>query len=172
MLTLKAKKHLDGMSEFEKELIFARIRNIPPINPFVVDNGYMYFIKDKTLVCVEIQETNGVFVLWFDNQIIEFDRTTRNCFIVSFSRKCLEYVCIGNNYRTEKSLQGFFYKILNGEKIHRIGGNTFHSFKLFFTPTSVFGQIERLEAVEWRGHGAADAAGDGARVRHFREDRQ
>jgi hypothetical protein len=144
MLTSKAQKHLDNMSEFNNKLILARIRNSPPINPFVVILGYMYFIKDERLVCVELQEKNGVFVLWFDNQIIEFNRRTGDFFIVSFSRNCWEYVCIGNHYQNEKSLHGLFYKILNGNKIPRIGGKTFHSFKLFFTSTSVFGQIERL----------------------------
>jgi hypothetical protein len=71
--TLEAKKHLDSLSELEKNSILTLIGNRPPINPFVVVLGYMFFIKDETLVCVKLQETNGVFVMWFDGQIIEFD---------------------------------------------------------------------------------------------------
>jgi hypothetical protein len=144
MLTRGAQQHLISISPKEIDAILTEIKNLPPINPFVVVLGYMFFIKNETLVCVKLQKTNGVFILWFDNQIIEFNRPTGDCFIVSFTRNCWEYFSVGNHYRTEKSLQGLFYKILNGEKIPRIGGQTIHSFKLFFSTTKIVGQIERL----------------------------
>jgi hypothetical protein len=145
MLTSKAQQHLNNMSELKKKSIRTRIGNRPPINPFVVILGYMYFIKDETLVCVEIQETNGVFVMWFDGQIIEFDRTTGNCFIVSFSRNCLEYFSVGDHYQnaTQNGLHCFLYKLLSQEIINRIGGRTIRSIRFFFTPNCVVGHLER-----------------------------
>ena len=145
MLTSEAKKHLNNMSKLKKNSILTWIENQPPINPFVVDHGYMYFLKNETLVCVEIQETNGVFVMWFDGQIIEFDRTTGNCFIVSFSRNCLEYFSVDCHYQnaTQNGLHCFLYKLLSQEIINRIGGRTIRSIRLFFTPNCVVGHLER-----------------------------
>lgn len=143
--TLKAQKHLGNMSESYRNSILTCIGNRPLINPFVVHCGYMYFFKDERLVCVELQEQNGVFVLWFDNQIIEFDRMTGNCFIVSFSRNCLEYFSVGDHYQnaTQNGLFCFLYKLLIQERINRIGRRTIRSMRLFFTPNCVVGHLER-----------------------------
>lgn len=145
ILPSKAQEHLDKMSESERNSILTQIRKQPPINPFVVILGYMYFIKYKTLVCVDLQETNGLFVMWIDGQIIEFDRTTGNCFIVSFSRNCLEYFSVGDHYQnaTQNGLHCFLYKLLSQEIINRIGGRTIRSIRFFFTPNCVVGHLER-----------------------------
>lgn len=145
MLTLKAQKHLDNMSKLYRNSILTGIGNQKPINPFVVYNGYMYFIKGERLICVELQEQNGVFVLWFDGQIIEFDIACGNCFIVSFSRNCLEYFSVGDHYQnaTQNGLHCFLYKLLIQERINRIGGRTIRSMRFFFTPNCVVGHLER-----------------------------
>lgn len=145
ILTSEAQKHLDRMSETDRNSILTRIGNQPPINPFVVHLGYMYFFKGERLVCVKLQEQNGVFVMWFDGQIIEFDRTTGNCFIVSFSRNCLEYFSVGNHYQnaTQNGLFCFLYKLLIQERINRIGRRTIRSMRFFFTPSCVVGHLER-----------------------------
>lgn len=145
MLTSEAQEHLDNMSELYRNLILEWIGNPPPINPFVVYDCYMYFFKGERLVCVKLQEQNGVFVMWFDGQIIEFDRATGNCFIVSFSRNCLEYFSVGDHYQnaTQNGLHCFLYKLLSQEIINRIGGRTIRSIRLFFTPNCVVGHLER-----------------------------
>lgn len=143
--TSKDQQYLDNMSELYRNSILTGIGNQPPINPFVVYLGYMYFLKDETLVCVKLQEQNGVFVLWFDNQIIEFDRATGNCFIVSFSRNCLEYFSVGDHYQnaTQNGLLCFLFKLLSQEIINRIGRRTIRSIRFFFTPNCVVGHLER-----------------------------
>lgn len=148
MLPLKEQKHLDNMSELYRNSILNLLRNRPPINPFVVHLGYMYFFKGKRLVCVKLQEQNKVFVLWFNGQIIEFDRTTGNCFIVSFSRNCLEYFSFGDHCQnaTPNGLFCFLYKLLIQERINRIGGRTIRSIRFFFTPNWVVGHLERAGA--------------------------
>ncbi len=145
-LTSNAQTHLKKMSESKKKLIRNRIANQPKINPFVVDNGYMYFLVDVELVCVELQETNGVFVLWFDGQIIEFNCTTGNCYIFSFSRNCLEYFSVGNHYEnvdSQKGLYSFLYKLLIQEKINRVAGRIPYSLRFFFKENNVVGYIEK-----------------------------
>jgi len=145
-LTPKVKRHLDKMSESEKNSIRTRIGNCPKINPFVVHDGYMYFLIDEELVCVELQETNGVFVLWFDGQIIEFNCTTGNCYIFSFSRNCLEYFSVGNHYEnvnSQKGLYGFLYKLLIQEKINRVAGRIPYSLRFLFKEKNVIGYIEK-----------------------------
>lgn len=143
--TSEAQKHLDNMSEIDRNSILTRIGNRPPINPFVVHLRYMYFFKDERLVCVELQETNGVFIMWFYGQIIEFDLASGNCFIVSFSRNCLEYFSVGDHYQnaTPNGLFCFLYKLLIQERINRIGGRTIRSMRFFFTPNCVVGHLER-----------------------------
>ena len=133
------------MSELDRNSILEWIGNQPQINKFVVYNGYIYFFRGERLVCVKLQETNGVFVLWFDGQIIEFDHTTGNCFIVNFSRNCLEYFSVGNHYQnaTPNGLFCFLYKLLIQERINRISGRTIRSIRFFFTPNSVVGHLER-----------------------------
>ena len=145
MLTLKAQEHLDNMSELDRNSILTWIGNRPPINPFVVHLGYIYFFKGERLLCVELQEQNGVFVLWFDGQIIEFDIASGNCFIVSFSRNCLEYFSVGDHYQnaTPNGLFCFLYKLLIQERINRIGGRTIRSMRFFFNPNCVVGHLER-----------------------------
>lgn len=145
ILPSQAQKHLDKITKSVQKSILTWIGSRTPINQFVVHLGYMYFIKDETLVCVKLQETNRVFVLWFDNQIIEFDRTTGNCFIVSFSRNCLEYFSVGDHYQnaTQNGLHCFLYKLLSQEIINRIGGRTIRSIRFFFTPNCVVGHLER-----------------------------
>lgn len=146
ILILKVKGHLYELSESTKKSIRTRIGNCPKINPFVVDDGYMYFLVDEELVCVELQETNGVFVLWFDGQIIEFNRSTGDCFIFSFSRNCLEYFSIGDHYEnvnSQKGLYGFLYKLLIQEKISRYNKENIYSIRFFFTSNGVIGQIEK-----------------------------
>lgn len=146
MLTSKAQKHLDRMSREEMNSILTRIGNCSKINPFVVHLRYMYFIKGETLVCVELQEQNGVFVLWFDNQIIKFDRKTGNSIIDSFSRNCLEYFSIGNHYENVKSQKGlycFLYKLLIQEKINRVAGRIVYSIRFCFKENNLVGQIEK-----------------------------
>lgn len=145
-LTSKVKRHLYELSESEKNSIRTRIGNRPPINPFVVHYGYMYFLVDGELVCVELQETNRVFVLWFDGQIIEFNCTTGNCYIFSFSRNCLEYFSVGNHYEnvnSQKGLYGFLYKLLIQEKINRVAGSILYSLRFFFKKNNVIGYIEK-----------------------------
>lgn len=143
ILTLEAQKHLDGMSELDMNSILEWIGNQPPINPFVVYCGYMYFFKGEKLVCVKLQEENGVFVMWFDGQIIEFNRMTGNCLIVSFSRNCLEYFSVGNHYQNATPrVCCFLYRLLTQQRINRVGGRTIHSLRIFFTPTKVVGHIE------------------------------
>jgi hypothetical protein len=145
MLTSEAQKHLDNLSELDRNSILTWIGNRPPINPFVVHLGYMYFFKGERLVCVELQEQNGVFVMWFDDQIIEFDLASGNCFIVSFYRNCLEYFSVGDHYQnaTQNGLFCFLYKLLIKERINRIGGRTIRSMRFFFTPNCVVGHLER-----------------------------
>lgn len=148
ILTSEAQKHLDNMSELDMNSILEWIRNRPPINPFVVYHGYMYFFKGETLVCVEIKEQNGVFILWFDNKIIKFAPPTGNCVIVSFSRNCWEYFSVDNHYQnaTQNGLHCFLYKLLIQERINRIGGRTIRSIQFFFTPNSVVIHLERARA--------------------------
>lgn len=143
--TSEAQKHLDDMSKLDLNSILEWIGNQPPINQFVVYNGYIYFFKGERLVCVKLQEQNGVFVMWFDGQIIEFDHTTGNCFIVNFSQNCLEYFSVGNHYQnaTPNGLFCFLYKLLIQERINRISGRTIRSIRFFFTPNSVVGHLER-----------------------------
>jgi len=143
--TLEAQKHLDNLSELDRNSILTWIGNRPPINPFVVHLGYMYFFKGERLVCVKLEEINGVFVMWFDSQIIEFDLASGNCLIVSFSRNCLEYFSVGNHYQnaTPNGLFCFLYKLLIQERINRNGGRTIRSMRFFFTPNCVVGHLER-----------------------------
>lgn len=132
------------MSELDINSILTWIGNQPPINPFVVHLGYMYFFKGERLVCVKLQEQNGVFVMWFDDKIIEFNRMTGNCFIVDFSRNCLKYFSVGDHYlnATPKVLCCFLYRLLTQQRINRVNGRTIHSLRFFFTPTKVVGHIE------------------------------
>jgi hypothetical protein len=145
MLTQKAQEHLDRMSELEKTLIRTRVEPQPPINPFIVDDKWIYFLKNNTLVCVELKEQNGVFVLWFDNQIIEFDRTTGNCIIFSSSENFWEYFSVDCHYvnMTQKMLCAFLYKLLTKQQINRMHGRTIRSLRFFFTPNCVVGHLER-----------------------------
>jgi hypothetical protein len=145
-LRLNAIKHLRNLSESEKDSIKALIEECQKNNPFVVHNEYMYFLNEEELVCVIIQEQNGVFVLWFNNQIIEFDRTTGNCFIVNFLRNYWEYFSIGNHYQNVKTQNGlyyFLYKLLIQEKISRYNKENIYSIRFFFTSNGIVGQIEK-----------------------------
>jgi hypothetical protein len=143
--TLEAQKHLDNMSELNKNSILTMIGNRPLINPFVVYCIYIYFIKCEKLVCVELQEQNGVFFLWFDNQYIEFDRMSGNCFIVNFSRNYWEYFSVGDHYQNGNPnvLHCFLYKLLIQERINRVSGRTIRSIRFHFTPNCVVGHLER-----------------------------
>lgn len=143
--TSEAQKHLDKISELDRNSILEWIGNQPPINPFVVDDCYMYFFKGEKLVCVKINEQNGVFVLLFDNQIIEIDSATGNCFIVDFYRNCLEYFCVYDFFQNDilNKHHNFLYLLLIRSKIECMGKRAVRSLRIFFTSSEVVGQIER-----------------------------
>jgi hypothetical protein len=146
ILTLEAQEHLDSLSELDRNSILEWIGNQKPINPFVVYMKYIYFFKGERLVCVKIEENNGVYHLWFNSRIIEFDCTTGNCFIVDFNKNFIEYFCVYDFFQTavlKKVHYSFLYKLISQEKINRIGTRTIRSFHFFFTPTGLVAHLER-----------------------------
>lgn len=146
LLELEAQKHLHRMSGEQINSIRFRIGISPIMYPFIEDNGFIYFFQNGELVCVKIEENNGVYHLWFNGRIIEFDSTTGNCFIVDFNKNFIEYFCVYDFFQTavlKKVHYSFLYRLLIQEKVNRISGRTIRSFQVFFTPTSVITHLER-----------------------------
>ena len=91
ILTAQAQQHLDGLSEEQIRLIQTQVGNRPVINKFIVKNGIIYFLWNIILVCVSLQEENGIYQLWFNRQLIEFDIRTGKCVIIDLGKSRLEY---------------------------------------------------------------------------------
>jgi len=146
ILPANAKKHLDELSEPQRTSIRTRIGNRPVANQFIIGNGFIYFLNDDQLVCVKLQEKNGVYQLWFNCRIIELDSTTGKCFIVDFNRKCLEYFCVDEFFQNASinTRYSFLYRLLIQERIDRIDRKSIRSLRIFFTMRDVIGQIERV----------------------------
>ena len=145
ILTAQAQQHLDRLSEEQRRLIQTQVGNRPVINQFIVKNGILYFLWGIILVCVSLQEENGVYQVWFNSQMIEFDISTGKCFIIDLGKSRLEYFCVGVFFQTAttNALYSFLYRLLIQERIDRIGGKPIRSLRIFFTPREVVGQIER-----------------------------
>lgn len=145
ILTIEAQKQLTELTEEQKTSIRTRIGIRAAIYPFIVENGFIYFLRGEELVCVKLQEKNGVFVLLFENQIIEFDCSTGNCFIFSFTRNCLEYFSVGEHYlnATRNMLYPFLYNLLIQKRINKVSGRPISSLRVFFTQNKVVGHLER-----------------------------
>jgi hypothetical protein len=145
ILTIEAQKQLTELTEEQRTSIRTRIGIRVAIYPFIVENGFIYFLRGEELVCVKLQEKNGVFVLLFENQIIEFDCSTGNCFIFSFTRNCLEYFSVGEHYlnTTRNLLYPFLYNLLIQKRINKVSGRPISSLRVFFTQNKVVGHLER-----------------------------
>lgn len=139
---LEAQKHLDNMSELEKNSIRTRIGNRPVIYPFVVQDGWMYFLQNGQLDCVSLQKENGVHHFWFNGRIIQINCTTGKVFIVDFDKNCLEYFCVDDFFQTAlpNTCCSLLYRLLIRERIDR---RSVRSLRIFFTMREVVGQIER-----------------------------
>jgi hypothetical protein len=144
ILPSEAQKHLDNMSELEKKSIRTRIGN----RPYIVQGKWgkwMYFLQNDELVCVSLQQENGVYHFWFNGQLIEVDSATGKCFTVDFGKNCLQYFCVDDFFQTAlpNTRYSLLYRLLIRERIDRIDRRTVHSFRIFFTTREVVGQIER-----------------------------
>ena len=137
--------HLKKMLPEEINLILLRIRNRPPIYPYIVEGEKMYFLQNDELVCVSLQKENEVYYFWFNNRFIEIDSATGKCFIVDFNRNCLEYFCIDDFFQTavQNTRYSLLYRLLIRERIDKYKGRSVHSVSIFFTTREVVGQIER-----------------------------
>ncbi len=145
LLKLKAKEHLNGMSETERASIRTRVGNRPAIYPYIVQGEWMYFLQNNELVCVSLRQENGVYHIWFNGLIIEIDCETGKIFIVDFDKNCLQYFCVDDFFQNDimNKHHNFLYLLLIRSKINRIDKRTVRSLRIFFTPHEVVGQIER-----------------------------
>ncbi len=145
-LQAKAKKHLDELSEQQRTSIRTQIGNRAAMYPFITGNGFIYFLQNGHLVCVSLQEENGVYHFWFNGRIIEFDSISGNCFIVDFDKNCLEYFCVYDFFQnaTMNARYSFLYRLLIKERVDRISRRNILSLRIFFIMSEVIGQIERV----------------------------
>lgn len=142
---LEAQKHLDNMSELEKNSIRNRVGNRPAIYPFLVKGEWMYFLQNGELDCVSLQQENGVYHFWLNRRIIVIDCMTGKCFIVDFDKNCLEYFCVDDFFQSAlpNTRYSLLYRLLIRERIDRIDRKSVRSLRIFFTTREVVGQIER-----------------------------
>ena len=145
IVTAKAQQHLDNLSEPQRTSIRTQIGNRAAMYPFITENGFIYFLQNGHLVCVSLQEENGVYRFWFNGRFIEFDSMSGNCFIVDFDKNCLEYFCIDGFFQnaTMNARESFLYRLLLKERLNRVDRKTIRSLRIFFTMREVDGQIER-----------------------------
>ena len=141
-------KHLEGMSQIERALILERIQDRKNANfPYVVIDNVMYFLQDDELVCVSLQQENGVYHFCFNGRNIVIDCTTGKCSIVDADRNCLEYFCVPDFFKNALQLQNkhhnLLYRLLIRERIDKVDRKSIRSFSMFFTTSEVVGQIER-----------------------------
>jgi hypothetical protein len=145
LLQLKAEEHLKRMSAPQRASIRTRVGNRPAIYPYIVQGEWMYFLQNDELVCVSLQQKNGVYHFCFNGRIIEIDCTTGKCFIVDFNRNCIEYFCTDDFFQTavQNTRYSLLYRLLIRERIDKYKGRSVHSVSIFFTTREVVGQIER-----------------------------
>ena len=143
---LKAEKHLKRMSATQRASILARIKRCPSKYPFIVQGELMYFLQNNELVCVSLEQENGVYHVWFNGRIIEIDSASGNCFIVDFDKNCLEYFCIDNFFQNViiNKHHFFLYQLLIRAEIERIDKKNVNSLRIFFKTREVVGHIERV----------------------------
>lgn len=145
LLQLKAEQHLNRISARQRASIQTRIGNRWAIYPFLVKGEWMYFLQNRELDCVSLQQENGVYHFWFNCRIIEIDCTTGKVFIVDFDKNCLEYFCVDQFFQTAlpNTRYSLLYRLLIRERIDRIDRRSVRSLRIFFTTREVVGQIER-----------------------------
>lgn len=146
ILSLDARKHLGKLSEEEKTSILTKIRNRAALYLFTIENGFIYFLKDDQLVCVNLHEENGMYRLWFNSRFIQINCETGECFIVDFDKNCLEYFCVYDFFQTAtmNTHYSFLHKLLINLEINRINKGILRSLRIFFTTSEVFGQIGKV----------------------------
>jgi hypothetical protein len=145
LLQLKAEEHLKRMSAPQRASIRTRVGNRPAIYPYIVQGELMYFLQNDELVCVSLQQENGVYHFWFNGRIIEFDSATGKFIIVDFDKNCLEYFCVDDFFQTAlpNTRYSLLYRLLIRARIDRIDRKSIRSLRIFFTTSEVVGQIER-----------------------------
>lgn len=139
-LNLLPSEYIDGIKNKIKEIKFGEL-------PFVIDKGFIYFLDDDSLSCVKINyDRNGIYHLFFDGQIIKFDRNTGNIYIFDFVENSQTYLCIGNFFqnpaRKKILLQRFLYNLIHKLDIQRFNGIQIRHVKIFWGPKKMFVQIE------------------------------
>ena len=142
LLQFKAKEHLNGMSAIQRDSIRTRVGNRRAIYPFIVQDGWIYFLQNGELDCVSLQKENGVHHFWFNGRIIQINCTTGKVFILDFDKNCLEYFCVDDFFQTAlpNTCYSLLYRLLIRE---RIDMRSVRSLRIFFTMREVVGQIER-----------------------------
>ena len=145
LLQLKAEEHLNRMYAPQRASIRMCIRNRTSMFPFIVEDKWMYFLQNDELVCVSLQQENGVYHFWFNSRIIQIYCQTGKIFIVDFNKNCLEYFCVDDFFQNEimNKHHNFLYLLLIRERIERMNQRAVRSFHIFFTTREVVGQIER-----------------------------
>jgi hypothetical protein len=142
-----AKKHLGELSEKDRTSILTKIGNRAVLYQFTIKNGFIYFLKDDQLVCVNLHEENGMYHLWFNGRFIQINCQTGECFIVDFDKNCLEYFCVDDFFHTatmNKSHHSFLYQLLMKVEINRINARIIRSLRIFFTMRELFGKIGKV----------------------------
>jgi hypothetical protein len=145
LLQLKAEEHLNRMSATQRASIRTRVGNRPATFPYIVHGEWIYFLQNDELVCVSLQQENGVYHFWLNGRIIEIDFATGKIFIVDFDKNCLEYFCVDDFFQNDimNKHHNFLYLLLIRLKINCIDKRSVRSLRIFFTTSEVVGQIER-----------------------------
>ena len=148
--TIISNKHLGNLPEEQKRSICQEIerRAHMTMYPFFVDvnKKFLYFLQNGELVCVSLEEENGVYHFWFDNRIMQFNIETGDCIIIDFNRNCIEYFCVSNFFQSAipNTRYFFMYRLLMQEKIGCLNGDKVSSLCIYFNPDIVFGHIQRV----------------------------
>lgn len=148
--TIISNKHLGNLPQEQKRSICQKIerRANMTMYPFFVDvnKKFLYFLQNGELVCVSLEEENGVYHFWFDNRIMQFNIETGDCIIIDFNRNCIEYFCVSNFFQSAipNTRYFFIYRLLMQEKIGCLNGDKVSSLCIYFNPDRVFGHIQRI----------------------------
>jgi len=148
--TKKFRNHLNKLSEEDKDSIREEIKGFADTTmyPFSVDvnKKFLYFLQNEELVCMNLEEENGVYYFWFDNRFIQVKIASGDCIIIDFNRNCIEYFCVTNFFQSKLMNTHYFflYRLLMQEKIGCLNRNKISSLCIYFNPDRVFGHIQRI----------------------------
>lgn len=148
--TIKSREHLGNLPDEDKDSIREKIKGRAgtTMYQFLVDvnEKFLYFLQNEELVCMNLEEENGVYYFWFDNRFIQVKIASGDCIIIDFNRNCIEYFCVTNFFQSKLMNTHYFflYRLLMQEKIGCLNRNKVSSLCIYFNPDRVFGHIQRI----------------------------